>query len=196
MNAIECNVNDSGENSVVGEHVEDIDEDMPFEIIQNAREAILETLPKVSREKYTRVYNNFKQWQKKLGTESVSHETILAYFHMLATKKKYKPTSLWAYFSMLKATMRTYENVLIDKYKQVSAYLSTRSAGYKKKKAKVFSEDNIKTFIDQADEFSWLDVKVCSVNSVNNIPSLKNFILLISGRHNLRHLWRFAHRRV
>lgn len=77
---------------------------------------------------------------------------------------------------MLKATMRTYENVHIDKHKQVSAYLSTRSAGYKAKKAKVFSEENIKTFIDQADELSWLHVKVCTVNNVNGIPSLTNFI--------------------
>lgn len=177
MNGLVC-INDSGEKNVVGEYVdvEEIDEDMPFEIFESAREAVFETLPKLSREKYTRVYNNFKEWQKKYGTESVSNELILAYFHTLATKKKYKPTSLWAYYSMLKATLRSYENVHIEKYKQVSAFLSARSSGYKAKKARVCSEDNIKTFIYQADEVSWLDVKVCTVNSVNGIPSLKIFI--------------------
>lgn len=41
---------------------EDIDEDMPFELIQHARAASMDVLPQLSREKYNRVYKNFKAW--------------------------------------------------------------------------------------------------------------------------------------
>lgn len=154
------NTDDSGGNVSTVNDFDDIDEDMPFELLEHAKEAVLETLPAQSKQKYNRVYKNFKDWQSKNGSPIVSNRLILAYFHMLSSTKKYKPTSLWAYHSMLKATLRTYEDIDIKKYGQVSAFLKSKSSGYRSVKARVFMEDNIKTFIDQADELSWLDIKV------------------------------------
>ncbi|XP_037048476.1 uncharacterized protein LOC119082925 [Bradysia coprophila] len=75
-------------------------------------------------------------------------------------EKKYKPTSLWAFHSMLKSTLRAYDNVDIGKFCQVTAFLKTKSSGYKVVKAKVFAESYILKFIDEAEDLTWLDVKV------------------------------------
>lgn len=159
MSGLQPDINVPMENTFNEEDVNDIDEEMPFELLEHAREAVLETLPKKSRDKYIRTYKIFKDWQSRHGMPKISNELILAYFHMMA-KKKYKPTSLWAYHRMLKATLRTHEDVDIGTFKQVSAFLKSKSVGYKSKKARVFTEDQIKTFIDDADNLSWLDVKV------------------------------------
>lgn len=81
--------------------IEDIDDEMPFKLIEHAKAAALEILPEMSREKYNRVYRNF------LG--------ILKNKHW----KKYKIT-LWSFHSMLKATLRANEDIDIC-YKQVPA---------------------------------------------------------------------------
>lgn len=162
MSGLQPDINVPMENTVNEVDVNDIDEEMPFELLEHAREAVFETLPKISRDKYIRTYKIFKDWQSRHGMANVSNELILAYFHMMATKK-YKPTSLWAYHSMLKATLRTFENVDIGSFKQVSAFLKSKGIGYKSKKARVFTEDQIKTFIDDADNLSWLDVKTICI---------------------------------
>ena len=51
--------------------MEDIDDDIPFE---------LELLPIKSLQKYYRVYNQFKNWQKEHGLKNVSAKVIMAYF--------------------------------------------------------------------------------------------------------------------
>lgn len=153
-------VNDSGDNVFLGHVDVDIDEEMPFELIEHAKQAVLETLPEKSREKYNCAYKNFKDWQSRNEMATISNKLVLAYFQMLSKAKNYKPTSLWAYHSMLKATLRTFEDTDIGKFAQVTAFLKAKSNGYKSVKARVFSEENIKTFIDQADDLSWLDIKV------------------------------------
>lgn len=137
----------------------DVDEEMPFELIEHAKAAVMESLPLKSKDKYNRVYKNFKAWQLGYGVNTVSATVMMAYFHMLDTKK-HKPTSLWAFHSMLKATLRAFDDIDIGTYAQVSAFLKVKSSGYKSIKAQVFTENNIKRFIDEADDLPWLDVKV------------------------------------
>ncbi|KAG4076779.1 hypothetical protein HA402_009125 [Bradysia odoriphaga] len=139
--------------------IEDVDENMPLELMEHAKAAKMETLPIKSKEKYNRVYQNFKEWTKSYGVTAITSDLIIAYFHML-DEKKYKPTSLWAFHSMLKSTLRAYDNVDIGKFCQVAAFLKTKSSGHKVVKAKVFAESDILKFIDETDDLAWLDVKV------------------------------------
>lgn len=141
---------------------EDIDEEMPFELMEHAKAATLETLPQKSRPKYMRMYENFKTWQTSHGVTKISSNLVLAFFRSLELKK-YKPTSLWAFYSMLKATIRAHENIDIGTFPAVSAFLKTKSNGYKPVKAEVFTEAGIKEFIDTSDDSSWLDVKVSKI---------------------------------
>lgn len=76
----------------------------------------MDVLPQLSREKYNRVYKNFKAWQDTY--KKISVDLILTYFHVLV-EKKYKPSSLWSFHSMLKATLRANENTDIGTFSQV-----------------------------------------------------------------------------
>lgn len=87
---------------------------------------------------------------------------MLAYFHVLA-EKSYKPSSLYAFYSMLKATLRAHENTDIGTLNQVSAFLKAKSDGYKPIKAEVFTEEGFKKFIDEAENLAWLDVEVSQI---------------------------------
>ncbi|KAG4065945.1 hypothetical protein HA402_010299 [Bradysia odoriphaga] len=64
---------------------------------------------------------------------------------------------------MLKATIRTHENIDIGTFPAVSAYLKSKSSGYNPVKAEVFTEAGIKTFIDTTEDSTWLDVKVICI---------------------------------
>lgn len=58
--------------SIDMDYIDDIDEELPFEVIQNAQLASLELLPAKSREKYYRIYNVFKKWQTGHGIKTIS----------------------------------------------------------------------------------------------------------------------------
>lgn len=143
--------------------IDDIDDDMPFELMEHAKAAALEILPEKSRVKYNRVYQNFKDWQSSYGVRKISPDLIAAYFHVL-NEKKYKPTTLWALHSMLKATLRAHEDVEIGGYKQVTSFLKAKSSGFNSIKAEVFHGYEIRKFLEEAEDYTWLDVKV-STNS-------------------------------
>lgn len=104
-------------------------------------------------------YTIFKNWQKGYGVNNITCDLMLAYLNVLH-QKNYKPTSLWAFHSMLKSTLRGNENVDIASFLGVTSFLKTISSGYKCVKAKVFEEEQIRKFIDKADDSIWLDVKV------------------------------------
>lgn len=139
----------------------DIDEDIPFEIMQNAQLASLELLPAKSREKYYRIYNVFKKWQGGHGMTTISSTIMKTYFYEM-DNKKYKPISMWAYYSMLKATIRVKENIDIGKFSEVVSFLKAKASGFKSAKAEVFTETQLKTFFDTASGVEWLDAKVTS----------------------------------
>lgn len=141
---------------------EDIDEEMPFELLEHARAASMDLLPQKSRVRYNNTYNNFKVWQGSYNVKTICEDLILAYFHVLA-EKNYKPTSLYAFHSMLKATLRAHENADIGNFHQVSAFLKVKSDGYKPIKAEVLTEEGVKKFIDEAEDLAWLDVKVSQI---------------------------------
>lgn len=139
----------------------DIDEELPLELMEHASAAKLETLPVKSREQYNRVYDIFKCWRNSYGVNTITCDLMLAYFKILS--EKYKPTSVWAFHSMLKSTIRANENIDIGPFFQVTAFLKTKSSGYKCVKAMVFEEGHIRKFINEADDLTWLDVKVSTI---------------------------------
>lgn len=174
--------------------IDDIDDDMPFELIEHAKAAALEILSMKSREKYFRVYKNFTDWKMSHGVSKMSSNLIMAYFHMLE-EKKYKPITLWSVYSMLKATLRAKEDIDIVKYTQVVAFLKRKSSGFKSIKAEVFTEAGVKKFIEEAEDLSWLDVKV-STNSKEILLLLQFFIQFDLGGLYLRDMWCMSDRRI
>ncbi|XP_044745426.1 uncharacterized protein LOC123307256 isoform X2 [Coccinella septempunctata] len=119
-------------------------------------QACINSIPEVSREKYKKAYKSFTEWQKENNLPSNSENVLLAYFDELS--KKFKSSTLWAQYSMLRTMMNINDNIDIGNYCKVRAFLKRNSCGYRPKKSKIFSSDEIDNFINNApDEFYLLD---------------------------------------
>lgn len=143
----------------------------PMDLVEAAGEASKEILPSKSKARYEEVYNNYLKWKEGKNATSNSENVVLAYISEMANtpnkkNEKSKPSTLWARYSMLKATMKIFTNIDISTYHKVTAYLKWKGAGYEPKKANVFTETQIQNLLDSAlDVVAWLDVKVNSVLS-------------------------------
>lgn len=108
----------------------------PPELRKSAEEAANDLLPSKSKKLYEATYKAFVEWKSRHKTTSSSETVLLAYFSELS--RKYKPTSLWSTYSMLKTTMKIKEKIDICRYAQLTALLKQKSVGFKSKKSKFF----------------------------------------------------------
>lgn len=131
------------------------------DIAQAAEIADSNLIPEVSKEKYLTAYNMFMKWCKKQKADSYSENVLLAYFGELATK--FKATTLWTVYSMLRATLNISNNLDISKYERLRIFLKKNSDGYKPKKSKMFSTEEINDFLRNAPDSKYLLTKVCSM---------------------------------
>lgn len=74
----------------------------PPEIREAAKIASLNLLPEKSKKLYLSAYTSFMAWRESKNINSFSESILLVYFSELATK--YKPSTLWAHYSMLRST--------------------------------------------------------------------------------------------
>lgn len=95
----------------------------------------------------------------------------MGYFQQLS--EKYKPSSLWAYYSMLKGTMKETFNIDIGRYHQLSGFLKQKAKGYKPVQSKTFSEAESARFFNEAPDSDWLDVKVSFLTTEKYIQLFK-----------------------
>ncbi|KAG4075569.1 hypothetical protein HA402_003394 [Bradysia odoriphaga] len=137
----------------------------PPELIAAAAAAMLQTLPEKSKKRYDREYHDFAQWKKDNKANSNSERVLLARFTKLG--EKYAPTTLWAKFSMLKATLKLYDDVDIGNYMKLCAWLKKKSAHYVANKAAVFEPQEIRRFFNEAPDELWLDVKVVCLTALS-----------------------------
>lgn len=136
----------------------ELNNEISEDIVQAAQSACNELIPEKSSLRYNNAYNEFMEWNKAKKGDGVSETVLLAYFFNMSTLKK--PTSLWAYYSMLKSTIKVKHNIDIGNYYKLVAFLKSKQSGYKPTQAKVFTEENIKQFICNAPDSQWLIVKV------------------------------------
>ena len=109
----------------------------PEELKVLAEKAIVNSLPQKSRILQETAYKDFCIWKKEKAEEwsskmpsPNSEPVILAYFQELS--ERYKPSSLWSKYSMVRAKLLFNENVNIKKYAKVLAFLKQKSRGLKK----------------------------------------------------------------
>lgn len=130
----------------------------PENIRADAKNVIDNILPAKSREQYVKAYRNFIEWRNARGAKHFSESVFLAYFQYLGKTKK--PSTLWSIFSMLKSTVSCNNDVKLDTYSKLIAYLKRMSDGYKPKKSKVFTVKNVEKFLNEAPDEVFLAVKV------------------------------------
>lgn len=131
----------------------------PPSVVEAASENTLLLLPTKSRQRYEDAYNKFMQWRKKSQVKSsFSENVLLAYFGELS--KKISPNTLWTQFSMLRSTLIVHQNVNISSYPKLKAFLKQKAHGYKPKKSKILTAEQVNTFIKEAPDDKYLLQKV------------------------------------
>lgn len=171
MTALFNNSSDSESESDYNEEKEEI---MLRNFETESKLIINNLLPKKSCEVYENVYATFIKWHNQNKATSFSENILIVYFNELA--KKYRPTTLWAKWSMLRTTLNLKEGIDINTYNNLKTYLKNHAKGYKPKKAKSFTLEQIKTFIENAENNIYLAVKVF----VHLYKHLNNYLLHIN----------------
>ncbi|KAJ8912394.1 hypothetical protein NQ315_013460 [Exocentrus adspersus] len=134
-------------------------EDLPSDIEEAATSAVSTLLPSKSKDKYKKIYNRFTSWcEKKNLKNHLQEKVLLAYFSELS--KSYSSSSLWAFYSMIRAVASMKNNIDISKYAQLQAFLKRKSEGYKPKKSRTFTKEEIARFLKEADDKKFLLTKV------------------------------------
>ena len=120
----------------------------PPEIRETAQAVTLNLLPEKSKKNYELVYASFMDCRTKKKSNSSSENNLLAYFMELS--EKYKSSSLWTTYSMLKSTLNIHHNINIETYSKLRFFLKRQSDEYKAKKAAVFTPDQVHQFRNEA----------------------------------------------
>lgn len=115
-----------------------------------------DSLLPTSKEKYIQAYANFIEWKK--NDSSLTEDIFLKYFNDLA--KKYKPTTLWCLYSMLKNIVQIKHGIDLKTYSNLTKFLRRHACGYKSTKAKMLSPNDVETFLKEAPDNKHLATKV------------------------------------
>lgn len=116
-------------------------------------------IPEKSKERYNKAFEMFKKYFTNKKCDNITEKVLIAYFVQRNEVLK-SPGSLWAEYSMLKATIFLYHAVDISKFKTLIAFLKRKNAGYKTKKSRVFTRENMEMFLMQFPDQEYLNVKV------------------------------------
>lgn len=130
----------------------------PPDILEAASNMTMNLLPAKSRSNYNKCYHEFMEWKMNKNATSFSENVLLAYFQELS--EKYKVSSMWVKYSMIKSTLNIYNEVDITKYSKLIAFLKRNSQGYKGKKSKTFTAEQINKFLNEAPDTLYLFTKV------------------------------------
>ena len=123
----------------------------PPEIMQIAKEDTLELLPQKSREVYECAYNRFIQWCTEMNVKTYTESVLLAYFVTTI-----KSSTLWSMYSMLRSTLNLKNGINISSYSKLKAYLKKQNVGYKPKKSRVLTKEQMDQFLNSARDLQYL----------------------------------------
>lgn len=152
-------------------------ESVPSDIEEAATNVVSSLLPEKSRVKYEKAYKRFGEWcEEKKVKNTANEKVLLAYFEHLS--KYYKSSSLWAYYSMLRAMISMNKNVDIGKYSHLITFLKRKAEGYRPKKSKILTKQDVIKFLQEADDKKFLLTKVRCLRCCHN--HLHTFTILIS----------------
>lgn len=130
----------------------------PPEIEEAARSATLSLLPKKSKERYLNAYERFNEWCKGKRAPVITEKVVLAYF--AERSRELKSSTLWSEYSMVKSTLIANDHCDISKMAKLLAFLKRNSEGYRPKKAKIFTREQITKFLKEAPDTTYLMMKV------------------------------------
>lgn len=137
----------------------------PYEITNAANAAVVNLLPAKSKKLYEAAYKGFKDWCIEKDVATVTDNVMLVYFSEKA--KKYKCSTVWAQYSMVRSCMLIYDNVDISKFPKLISFLKRNSDGYSPKKSKIFNREEVEKFLLEADDDTHLMRKVALIFGIS-----------------------------
>lgn len=130
-----------------------------------------DAFPVKSRRVYEVVYNSFTEWRQANNTCSFSEDIFLAYFKDMT--KIYKASTLLTHYSLLRNILNVTYNINLQPYPKVRAFLKKCSEDCQPRKSRIFSEEEIKQFIDKAPDYTYLAIKVgTNTNMLTHVKSI------------------------
>jgi len=157
--------------------------EVPDEIKLIAHSAKQHLLPRKSKELYEEAYNIYKKWCIKMKITKTCEDSILAYFN--SHLSKYKSSTLWTKYSMLRSTINLKEGIDISKFPSVIPFLKRKAEGYKPKKSLSLTKENVDRFLTEADDENNLFNKVWFGNIM--LRTLKHEIIFLGHSY----IWNF-----
>lgn len=136
-------------------------EEIPEHILDKAASACNSLIPQRSSQKYEKQYAEFRKWCDINKVKLFKEEVFLAFLSEQSIK--YKPPTLWSKYSVLKTMCKIKLNLDIGKYFKLTAFLKRQNLGYKSKKSKVFTQEEITKFMEEAPNEIYLMIKVATI---------------------------------
>ncbi|KAJ8979835.1 hypothetical protein NQ317_009594 [Molorchus minor] len=99
----------------------------------------------------------FMDWTLENGIKNISENVLTAYMKKLSCD--IKPSALWTTYSMLKTMINIKNNIDISSYPKLCSFLKLKSTGYKTKKSKILTPEQIKHFLLKAPNREYLFTK-------------------------------------
>ncbi|XP_008217133.1 dihydrolipoyllysine-residue acetyltransferase component 2 of pyruvate dehydrogenase complex, mitochondrial isoform X1 [Nasonia vitripennis] len=131
---------------------------VPAELCETVEVATLDALPTKSKSTYEGCYKTFSEWKHSSDIQESTESVMLTYFTNLS--QSYKPSTLWAHYSMLKTTMRVFENTDIGTYRNLVDFIKKQAQGYQSQKSKTLTTEDVKRFLTEAPDDRYLLTKV------------------------------------
>lgn len=130
----------------------------PPELLEIAKSSIETLIPTKSKKVYDYAYTKFVKWSEENHVHFYSENVLIAYFTNLS--EKFKSSTMWSQYSMLKSELNIKHNVKIENYSKLIAFLKRKGDNYKPKKSKVFSKQEFDNFLKNAPNKRYLATKV------------------------------------
>ncbi|KAJ6645197.1 hypothetical protein Bhyg_00400, partial [Pseudolycoriella hygida] len=144
---------------------------------------------------YEKAYDTFTEWCNKKKITVVDQGVLMVYFSS-AKMESYKPSTAWCIYSKLKSMLELNDGVDISKFKKLQMLLKRKSTGYRPKKSRILTLEDIYRFLKEAPDNNFLAVKVAMIvgvfgacrrmelvdMSVDDIEYIEDIILCINSK--------------
>ncbi|XP_011164289.1 uncharacterized protein LOC105199064 [Solenopsis invicta] len=140
------------------EEMEELMQRTSPELAEVANSARVDTLPKISRNKYDAAYSAFTEYKKQHKTPATTQNVLCAYFKELSNT--HASSTLWNRYSMLKAEIKAKENISIESYTDLIAFIRNQAVNYTPKQSEILTKDDVRKFLEIAPDREFLAAKV------------------------------------
>ncbi|KAK5649303.1 hypothetical protein RI129_000332 [Pyrocoelia pectoralis] len=125
-----------------------------------ANEAVSSVGSSKSREKYFAAYRHFIQWCNEKNVNIYSENILLRYFHQMQKDKKWKSSTMWSRYSMIKSELIIKRGINISQYLKLRCFLKKANEGYSAKKSRIFTKEQFEGFLMDAPDEVYLGIKI------------------------------------